>query len=73
MLHSLVMPLERLGGAGFEEIVCTNTEPIPNAKLLPNLRVIDLGPWLGDIIMAVHSGQSVGRTIQDYVPRFTLD
>ncbi len=65
--------LERLGGAGFEEIVCTNTEPIPNAKLLPNLRVIDLGPWLGDIIMAVHSGQSVGRTIQDYVPRFTLD
>lgn len=57
---------ERLAQAGFTEIVCTNTEPITEDKMLPNLKVIHLGQWLGDVIGAVHRGRSVGRTLSEY-------
>ncbi len=57
---------ERMRNAGFQEIVCTDTEPITEDKMLPNLTVIRLGPWLAHIINAVHRGISVGRTLREY-------
>jgi len=61
-----------LAGAGFKEIVCTDSEPITPAKQLPNLKVIHLGPWLAKIIESVHLGLSVGKTLQEYRPEFDL-
>jgi len=61
---------ERLASVGFEEIVCTNTQPIPQRKRLPNLKIIHLGPWLARVIDAVHRGLSVGATLAAYEPTF---
>jgi len=62
--------LGRLASAGFKEIVCTDTEPIPEGKRLPNMKIIHLGSWLACIIDAVHKGWSVGKTLQQYEPSF---
>ena len=59
---------ELLAAAHFKEIVCTNTEPISPRKMLPNLTVIHLGPWLSEIIDAVNQGLSVGKRISEYQP-----
>ena len=61
---------ERLAGADFEEIVCTNTQPIPQERRLPNMKIIHLGPWLASVIDAVHRGLSVGATLRQYEPLF---
>ena len=58
--------VERLANADLEEIVCTNTEAIPSEKILPNMKIIHLGPWLARIIDAVHRGFSVGRTLDEF-------
>ena len=50
----------------FKEIVCTNTQPIPPEKRLPNMTIIHLGRWLAAVIDAVHRGRSVGETLRSY-------
>lgn len=62
--------VQNLAAAGFKEIVCTNTQPIPPGKRLPNMRVIHLGPWIARVINAVHQGDSVGATLRSYEPEF---
>ncbi len=64
--------VNNLAQAGFCRMVCTNTQPITastRAKL-PNLRVIHLGEWLGNIIGAVHRGESVASVLSSYAPDF---
>ena len=58
--------VKKLAKANFIEIVCTNTEPIPEEKKLPNMKIIPLGPWLAKVIDAVHRGLSVGKTLKEY-------
>ncbi|HHX43164.1 MAG TPA: ribose-phosphate diphosphokinase [Chloroflexi bacterium] len=60
--------VERLAQAAFAQIVCTNTEPIPPEKRLPNMHILHLGRWIASIIDAVHRGLSVGKTIDEYRP-----
>ncbi|MBC7315360.1 MAG: ribose-phosphate diphosphokinase, partial [Chloroflexi bacterium] len=62
--------VQNLAAAGFKEIVCTNTQPIPPEKRLPNMRIIHLGPWIARVINAVHQGDSVGATLRSYEPEF---
>jgi ribose-phosphate pyrophosphokinase len=62
--------VELLASTDFCEIICTDTQPIPPEKRLPNLTVLCLGPWLARVIDAVHRGLSVGRTLQDYIDQF---
>ncbi|MHB0857019.1 MAG: ribose-phosphate diphosphokinase [Anaerolineae bacterium] len=59
---------QRMGKAGFTEIVCTNSERIPPAKLLPNMTIIHIGEWMARVIDAVHRGLSVGETLRRYSP-----
>jgi ribose-phosphate pyrophosphokinase len=65
--------VSRLVEAKFAEIVCTDTEPTVYREdvcaVLPNLTVLSVGPYLAKIIGAVHSGLSVGKTVDD--ARFT--
>ncbi|MBC7237826.1 MAG: hypothetical protein H5T69_18440 [Chloroflexi bacterium] len=56
--------------AAFTEIICTNTQPIPPEKRLPNMTVLSLGPWLARIIDAVHRGRSVGRTLREFSEQY---
>lgn len=65
--HAVFSPpaVERLRAAGFKEVVTTNTIPIPAHKRFPNLQVLTLAPFLGEVIRRVHEGRSVGAFLND--------
>lgn len=44
-----------------DEIVTTNTVPIPPWKRLPNMTVLSIAPLLADAIHNIHEGESVSR------------
>jgi ribose-phosphate pyrophosphokinase len=52
--------VERLRQANFQEIVVTDTIPIPPEKRLPTMTVLSVAPLLGEVIRRIHHGQSVG-------------
>jgi len=56
---------ERLRAAPLKEIVVTNTVPIPPHKMLPNITILSVGPFLGEIIRRIHEGRSVGELINE--------
>lgn len=62
--------MQRLTEANLKEIICTNTEPMPAAKLLPNITVISVAPLVAQVIYAVHSGLSVGETLTHYASTY---
>ena len=52
--------IERLRAqADVDEIVVTNTVPIPPEKRLPNMRVISIAPLLAEAIRRTHNGESI--------------
>ena len=57
--------VDRLREAPFEEILVTNTVHIPLEKRLPNMRVLSVGPLLGEVIYRIHVGQSVGEMFDE--------
>ncbi len=65
--HAIFSPpaVERLRAAGFEEIVVTNTVPVPPEKTLPNMIVLSVGPFLAKVIDRIHRGASVGELINE--------
>jgi ribose-phosphate pyrophosphokinase len=44
---------------GIDEIVTTNTVPLPADKHLPNMKVLSVAPLLAETIRRVHQGKSV--------------
>jgi ribose-phosphate pyrophosphokinase len=42
-----------------QEIVCTNTVPVPASESLPKLHVISVAPALAEAIRRIHEGESV--------------
>lgn len=51
--------IERLRGLGVDEIITTNTVPIPPAKQLSNLHVLSVAPIFGEAIRRINVGDSV--------------
>jgi ribose-phosphate pyrophosphokinase len=56
---------ERLADSVFEEIVVTNTVRIPEEKMLKSMKVLNVGPLLGEVIYRIHVGQSVGAMFNE--------
>jgi ribose-phosphate pyrophosphokinase len=56
--------IERLREAPFDEIVVTDSIPVPPNKLLPNLRILTLAPMLGEAIRRIHRNESVSALFQ---------
>jgi ribose-phosphate pyrophosphokinase len=52
--------VERLGALAIEEIVITDTIPLPPRKQLPNITILSMAGLLADVISRIHCGQSVG-------------
>jgi ribose-phosphate pyrophosphokinase len=52
--------IERLKSSPIKELVLTDTIPLPPAKRLPNITVLTVSRLLGECIMRVHAGASVG-------------
>ncbi len=50
----------RLRSVSIEEIVVTDTVPLPPRKRLPNVTVLSMSKLLADVIHRIHRGDSVG-------------
>jgi ribose-phosphate pyrophosphokinase len=55
--------VDRLTEAGLDELVVTDTIPIPadKAKALPMLKVLSTAGMLGDAILRIHGGRSISE------------
>ena len=51
--------MERLRDLEVDEIIATNTVPIPLDKRLPNMSVLSVGPVFGEAIRRINLGESV--------------
>jgi ribose-phosphate pyrophosphokinase len=51
--------IERLAASSLEEIVVTNTVPIPPEKQVPKLRILSVAPLFGEAIRRIHTGESI--------------
>jgi ribose-phosphate pyrophosphokinase len=51
--------IERLRGLGVDEIIASNTVPIPDEKRLPNMSVLSVAPVFGEAIRRINLGESV--------------
>lgn len=56
---------ERLHNQNLKEIIFTNTLPIPEAKRLPNMTILSVGPMLAEVIRRAHEGRSVGQLFNE--------
>jgi len=66
--HAVLSPpaAERLRQLDIKEIVTTNSIPIPPEKQLPNITILSVAPLLGEVMLRVHEGRSVGEVFQRY-------
>lgn len=48
-----------------EEIVTTNTVPIPLEKRLPNMTILSIAPLIAETIRRIHNGESVSSLFAD--------
>jgi ribose-phosphate pyrophosphokinase len=51
--------MERLKAAPLEEVVVTNSIPLPDTKRLPHVTVLTVAPILGEAIRRIHDEESV--------------
>jgi ribose-phosphate pyrophosphokinase len=57
--------VDRLRNLPLKEIVCTDTIPIPEDKMLPNITVLTVAELLGEVILRSHEGRSVGELFNE--------
>ena len=52
---------ERLEEANLASLVCTNSIPLAEEMMLPQTKVLDIAPLLGEAIKRIHRNESVSR------------
>ena len=57
--------VDRLRNLPLKEIVCTDTIPIPENKMLSNITVLTVAELLGEVILRSHEGRSVGELFNE--------
>ena len=56
--------IERLAAAPFKEIVVTDTIPLAQGKILPNMTVLSIAPLVGEAILRIHEDLSVSKLFE---------
>ncbi len=56
---------DRLKALPFKEIVCMDTIPIPERKMMPNINILTVSELLGEVIIRSHEGRSVGELFNE--------
>jgi ribose-phosphate pyrophosphokinase len=51
--------IERIQNSALEELIVTDTIPIPREKLIPRIKVLSVGPLLGQAIERIHYEKSI--------------
>jgi len=57
--------IERMAKAPFKEIIVTNTIPVLEEKMLPNLTVLSIAPLIGEALLRIHEDLSVSKIFED--------
>lgn len=57
--------IERLASLPIKEIVITDTIPIPQGKMLDNIKILTVAGLLGEVILRSHEGRSVGELFNE--------
>jgi ribose-phosphate pyrophosphokinase len=52
--------IERIRESALEEVVITDTIPLPAAKRLSRIKTLSVAPLIGEAIKRIHQGESVG-------------
>ncbi len=53
--------IERIESSEIEELVVTNTIPLPDDKKIPKIKVLSVAPLLGEAIIRIHEDLSVSK------------
>jgi len=53
--------IERIMQSEIEELVVTNTIPLPDDKKIPKIKVLSVAPLLGEAIIRIHEDLSVSK------------
>ena len=56
---------ERLRALPIKEIVCTDTIPIPEYKMMANITILTVADLLAEVILRSHEGRSVGELFNE--------
>ncbi len=56
--------IERIHTSPIKEVVVTNTVPVNNNKKIDKITVLPIAPLLGEAIMRIHTGQSIGALFE---------
>jgi len=56
--------IKRITNCEVKEVVVTDTVPIPPKKRVDKIKVIPIAPLLGEAIMRIHTGQSIGELFE---------
>jgi ribose-phosphate pyrophosphokinase len=56
--------VQRICGSEIEELVVTDTIPLPESKQDPKITTLTIAPMIGEAITRIHTGQSVGELFQ---------
>ncbi|QGU00541.1 Ribose-phosphate pyrophosphokinase [Candidatus Syntrophocurvum alkaliphilum] len=56
--------IDRLAKAPFKEIVITNTIPLEQQKMLPNIKMLSIAPLVGEAILRIHEDLSVSKLFE---------
>lgn len=57
--------VDRLSALPITEIITTNTIPISESKMLPNMKILSVAPLLGEVTRRIHEGISVGQMFNE--------
>lgn len=53
--------IQRLAEAPVEEVITTNTIPVPQGKLIDKIKILSVAPLLGEAIIRIHEDLSVSK------------
>ena len=53
--------MERIGNPQLEELIITNTIPLPPDKQLPKIHALSVAPLLAEAIRRIHGEESVSN------------
>lgn len=54
---------QKIKEAGFNEVIFTDTVPVPKEKMLPNMKILSIAHLLADVITNVHTGKPLSPLI----------
>lgn len=56
--------IDRLSKAPIKEIIITNTIPLADSKILPNMTILSVAPLVGEAILRIHEDLSVSKLFE---------